>query len=395
MFERYTEQARRALFFARYEAFQVGSAFIETEHLLLGLFHDDQSPTAGVFTRAQLSIDEVRREIDAHTARRTVTSESDEIPFSDEAKSVLAYAVQEADRLLHEHIGTEHLLLGLFREERGIAATILAEQGLRIAAVRDQIVEMLSASLPRRPGFPLGPFVAPAEAPGLRIWPSQRNPHEGPVAVTSPLSVSAEGFTLKELIAWAYRADVRHVEMPAELDTRARYDSRLDLPAPHSWPALDRLVQEGISRHFAIEVTPEKKSIDVFTLTASDGPCPGRRKQDDDPGVKTTYASFSTLDFSTTEVLPFSGSGWRDRLHSIGPIILTATTLADFAHWLEEFVGHPVIDETGLAGTYDIEVQGELQGLEELRHALDEQLALVLSRAQRDLPVLAVYRVTS
>src|ERR1044072_8652229 len=98
MFERYTEQARRALFFARYEAFQVGSAFIETEHLLLGVFHDDQSPTARVFARAQLSLDEVRREIDAHTARRTVTSDSSEIPFSDETKSVLTYAAQEADR---------------------------------------------------------------------------------------------------------------------------------------------------------------------------------------------------------------------------------------------------------------------------------------------------------
>ena len=66
MFERYTEQARRALFFARYEAYQVGSAFIETEHLLLGLFREEQSPTARVFALAQLSIDDVRREIDVH-----------------------------------------------------------------------------------------------------------------------------------------------------------------------------------------------------------------------------------------------------------------------------------------------------------------------------------------
>ena len=155
MFERYTEQARRALFFARYEAFQVGSAFIETEHLLLGLFHEEQSPTVRVFARANLSVDDVRREIDARTARRIVTSQSNEVPFSDEAKSVLAYAAQEADRLLHQHIGTEHLLLGLFREERGMAATILAEQGLRIATVRDQIVEMLSASLPLTRGLSL------------------------------------------------------------------------------------------------------------------------------------------------------------------------------------------------------------------------------------------------
>ena len=394
MFERYTEQARRALFFARYEAFQVRSAWIETEHLLLGLFHEEQSPTARVFARANLSVDGVRREIDARTARRSLSSQWNDVPFSDEATSVLAYAAQEADRLLHEHVGTEHLLLGLLREERGMAATILAEQGLRIATVRDQIVETHSASLPLPAGFPFSRF-APAEASGLRISPSQRSPQEGPVAVTSPQSISADGFTLKELIAWAYRADVRHVEMPVELDTRERYDARLDLPAPYSWPALDRLVQEGINTHFDIEVTHETKSIDVFILTASDGPCPGRRKQEEVDGGTATYAGFSTVDFSTSEALPFSGLEWRDRLHSIGPIILTATTISDFAHWLEEFVGHPIVDETGLAGPYDIEVQGELQGLEELRHALIEQLALVLTRTQRDLPVLAVYRVTS
>jgi uncharacterized protein (TIGR03435 family) len=395
MFERYTEQARRALFFARYEAFQVGSAWIETEHLLLGLFHEEQSPPVRVFARANLSVGDVRREIDARTARRIVTSQSNEVPFSDEVKSVLAYAAQEAVRLLHQHIGTEHLLLGLFREERGMAATILAERGLRIATVRDQIVEMLSASLPLPAGFPFSRFAAPAESSRLRISPSQRNPQEGPMAVTSPRSVSADGFTLKELIAWAYRADVRHVEMPVELDTRERYDARLDLPAPHSWPALDRLVQDGITTHFDIEVTRETKPIDVFILTASDGPCPGRRKQEDVDGGRAAYAGFRTVDFSTSEALPFSGLEWRDRLHSIGPIILTATTIADFAHWLEEFVGHPIVDETGLAGTFDIEVQDEMQGLEELRHALIEQLALVLTRAQRDLPVLAVYRVTS
>ena len=154
-----------------------------------------------------------------------------------------------------------------------MAAAILAEQGLRIATVRDQIVEMLSASLPLPAGFPFSRFVAPAEASGLRISPSRRNPHEGPMAVTSPRSVSADGFTLKELIAWAYRADVRRVEMPVELDTRERYDARVDLPAPHGWPALDRLVQEGINTHFDIEVTHETKSIDVFILTASDGAC--------------------------------------------------------------------------------------------------------------------------
>jgi uncharacterized protein (TIGR03435 family) len=396
MFERYTEQARRALFFARYEAFQVGSAFIETEHLLLGLFREEQSPTARVFALAKLSIDSVRREIDARTARRAVAAGSEEVPFSPETKRVLAYAAQEADRLLHAHIGTEHLLLGLFREERGMAAAILAEQGLQIGPVRDHIVQILSASSSLPADFPFSRFVLPSDARGLHVASSQRSAQDAPEAVTSPWSVSAEGFTLRELIAWAYRADARHVELPAELDTRERYDVRLELPAPQSWPALDRLVQDGISRHFAIEVTRETKSIDVFIMTASDGPCPGRRRADEDAGAKTSYASFSTVDTSVIpETSPLQGSAWRDRLNSIGPIILTATTMADFAYCLEEFVGHPVIDETALTGTYDIAVQDEMQGVDELRRALVQQLALVLTKAQRELPILAVYRVTA
>ena len=66
--------------------------------------------------------------------------------------------------------------------------------------------------------------------------------------------------------------------------------------------------------------------------------------------------------------------------------------MQDFGTWLEEFVGHPVIDETGLEGTYDIEVQGEMQGLDELRQALMEQLALVLTKAQREVSVLSRVR---
>ena len=75
MFERYTEQARRALFFARYEAFQLGSPSIETEHVLLGLFREEHSLTSSVFARARLSIDDVRREIEARTARHAPSSD--------------------------------------------------------------------------------------------------------------------------------------------------------------------------------------------------------------------------------------------------------------------------------------------------------------------------------
>ena len=216
--------------------------------------------------------------------------------------------------------------------------------------------------------------------------PSRREAREGPLVVSSPDSLNADGFTLKELVAWAYRADVRDVKLAAGIDNRERYDARLDLPAPQSWPTIDRLVQDGIARHFGITVTHETRPVTVFVLTALAGASPGRRRHDDDEGgvAATMYAGFSTADLSGWEGFPLDGPAWRDRLHSVGPLVLTATTIEDFAHWLEEIAGHHVIDETGLAGTYDIELQGEMQGFDELRQAFAEQLALGLDRSQRE-----------
>jgi len=396
MFERYTEQARRALFFARYEAFQRGSPEIGTEHLLLALFRDEQSVTARVFARGGLSLAEVQRQVDARTSQLAPLSESSEAPFSSDAKRVLHCAAQEADRLLHSRIGTEHLLLGLLREERCTGATILNGRGLRLATVRDQIVQMLSTTPALPIALPIGVPRASDAARLLRVSPSRRDRREGPLVVSSPHRVDANGFTLKELIAWAYHADVRDVYLPPGFDDRERHDAHLELPGAQSWSAIDRLVQDGVNRHFRITVARETRPIDVFVLTSADGPCPGRRAHDDDPGGGATmYAGFSTVALDAmSEPWGLDGPAWRDRLHSVGPINLTATTIADFALWLEEIVGRPVIDETGLTGTYDIELRGELQGLDELRQALLQRLALVLTKARREMPTLTVYRAS-
>ncbi len=139
MFERYTEKARRVIFFARYEASQFGAPAIEPEHLLLGLMREDKTLTGRFFPRAQVSIESIRKEIEGRTLLREKISTSVELPLAPETKRVLAYAHEESDRLQHRHIGTEHLLLGLLREDRSMAAEILYERGLRLNAVRDEI----------------------------------------------------------------------------------------------------------------------------------------------------------------------------------------------------------------------------------------------------------------
>ena len=141
MFERYTERAKRVLFFARYEAIEIGSPTIETEHILLGLIREGR----GRACRILASLEEwplgLRREIEA----RTVTREKDprapiHIPFSAEVTRVLPFAELEADGLGNEQIGTEHLLFAMLHEERSVAASILIENGLDLRTARKAFV---------------------------------------------------------------------------------------------------------------------------------------------------------------------------------------------------------------------------------------------------------------
>jgi ATP-dependent Clp protease ATP-binding subunit ClpC len=142
MFEKYTEKARRVIFFARYEASQFGGCCIETEHLLLGLLREDKSLTHR-FLREPTPVEAIRKQIEASTVVREKVSTSVDLPLSNENKRVLVYAAEEADQLSHQHIGTEHLLLGLLREEGGFAARILNEHGVRLSAVREELARAL------------------------------------------------------------------------------------------------------------------------------------------------------------------------------------------------------------------------------------------------------------
>jgi bifunctional UDP-N-acetylglucosamine pyrophosphorylase/glucosamine-1-phosphate N-acetyltransferase len=138
MFERYTEKARRVIFFARYEACQFGSPTIETEHLLLGLLREDKALT-NRFLHAHDYAESIRKQIEAHTTIREKFETTVDLPLSNESKRVIAYAAEDSERLGHKHIGTEHLLLGLLREEKCLAAQILEERGVSLAQIRDEL----------------------------------------------------------------------------------------------------------------------------------------------------------------------------------------------------------------------------------------------------------------
>jgi ATP-dependent Clp protease ATP-binding subunit ClpC len=136
MFERYTEKARRVIFFARYEASQFGSPYIESEHLLLGIIREDKA-LANRFLRSGVA--SIRKQVESQTPAREKTSTSVDLPLSNESTRVLAYAAEEAERLADKHIGAEHLLLGLLREEKCFAAQILTERGVHLSEVREDV----------------------------------------------------------------------------------------------------------------------------------------------------------------------------------------------------------------------------------------------------------------
>ena len=168
MFERYTEKARRTIFFGRYEASQFGSPYIETEHLLLGLLREDKA-LANRFLRSHVAVESIRRQIERHTAPGEKVSTSVDLPLSHECKRVLAYGAEEAERLNHEYIGTAHLLLGLLREEKCFAAQLLREQGLTLDSVREQVQRSESPLIRSALFARLDQWLAEREARG-GIW---------------------------------------------------------------------------------------------------------------------------------------------------------------------------------------------------------------------------------
>jgi len=139
MFERYTERARRVVFFARYEASVFGSSSIDTQHLLLGLLREGGGVTGRILDRAQVSQEGVRKDMEAQGAPSAPISTSVDIPLAPEAKRTLQHAGEEARRMNVPYIGTEHLLLGLLHEQEGLAAGILGAKGLRLEDVREEV----------------------------------------------------------------------------------------------------------------------------------------------------------------------------------------------------------------------------------------------------------------
>jgi len=143
MFEKYNEKARRALFFARYEASKLGSKVIESEHILLGILREGEDIIKEIFSRFNVKPEEIRREIEGDRIFVERISSTAELPLSEESKKILAYASHEAESMVHPYVGTEHLLIGILRVDGSVAGRLLTARGFNLYGVREETISLI------------------------------------------------------------------------------------------------------------------------------------------------------------------------------------------------------------------------------------------------------------
>src|ERR1700693_6640 len=162
MSNRFTERAQRVILIAQEEAKRLNHDYLGTAHILLGLISLGEGGAAQVLANLGVDLRRVRAEIEKIVGTGDNVMLLGEIPFTPRAKKVLELAVEEAQNMGHSHVGTEHLLLGLIREEEGVAAQVLENLGVRLDIVREGVISLLGEGQP-------GPApTAPARSSGAK-----------------------------------------------------------------------------------------------------------------------------------------------------------------------------------------------------------------------------------
>ena len=185
----FTDRVRKVLAMAREEAIRLQHDYVGTEHILLGLIREGEGVAAAVLTNLNVDLDQIHERVEESVRKGKATIALGELPYTSRAKKVLEFAMAEARDFNHSYVGTEHLLLGLLREEKGIAAQVLNSLGVTLEEARAETLKVL------------GSDVTPFGAGGHRLrrrrrrarQPSRatRNPRHRPSitsAATSPSS---------------------------------------------------------------------------------------------------------------------------------------------------------------------------------------------------------------
>ena len=140
----FTERVRKVLAMAREEAARLHHEYVGTEHILLGLIREGEGVAAAVLNNLSVDLEEIQQKIEETVKKgKAAQASGPDLPYTSRAKKVLELAMGEARELNHSYVGTEHLLLGLLREEKGIAAQVLSEAGVNLEAARAETLRLL------------------------------------------------------------------------------------------------------------------------------------------------------------------------------------------------------------------------------------------------------------
>ncbi len=148
----FTDRVRKVLQMAREEAARLHHEYVGTEHILLGLIREGEGVAAAVLTNLNVDLDDIQQKIEETVKKGKATSApGPDLPYTSRAKKVLELAMTEARELNHSYVGTEHLLLGLLREEKGIAAQVLTDAGVNLEQARAETLRLLGSEMPSTP----------------------------------------------------------------------------------------------------------------------------------------------------------------------------------------------------------------------------------------------------
>ena len=146
----FTERVRKVLAMAREEAARLHHEYVGTEHILLGLIREGEGVAATVLQNLSVELDEIQQKIEETVKKgKAAQTTGPDLPYTSRAKKVLELAMSEARELSHSYVGTEHLLLGLLREEKGIAAQVLTDAGVNLDAARAETLRILGTEMPQ------------------------------------------------------------------------------------------------------------------------------------------------------------------------------------------------------------------------------------------------------
>ena len=315
-----------------------------------------------------------------------------------------AYGLENPAAVL---IGTDRRIIGFDRRmlptdrvvnaviENRIRTTPIKPDSPDLKAFLESNQVLLNAESPRMPRIENN---KPAFPPSYEVHISPTTMESNSTSSTSaPDYWSARGFDLKSLIARLYNIDASRIDFPDAEAAKNRYDVALVLPEEESEEAIKHRIQEALKKHLHLSIAPETQSMDVYVVTAPNGPGPALHKAE--PSGGGAIGSSSTVfEWKSPDGRPPTPEDIQRIMENmksssgvtVGQISVDGGTIVDFCRTLEGGLDRPVIDETNLTGRYDFQVARADSTREQFFQQLHDQLGLIITPSQRNVTLLAV-----